>query len=163
VLGQERGALGRRAAGSIALALCAGAVLPVQGAVNALLRQDLGAAFAVALVSFAVAALTMAAALALTLARRDAPRPRLHDLPGMPWWAWLGGFSGATYVITMFLAMPAIGAAPTVGLTVAGQQIASLFVDARGWFRLPQRPVSRTRLAGVAVLLAGVAVVATAT
>jgi bacterial/archaeal transporter family-2 protein len=77
----------------------------------------------------------------------------------MPWWGWLGGFAGGTYVTTVFTAIPAIGAAATVGLTVAGHQIASVLVDRYGWLRLPQRPVSATRLIGVAILLLGVAIV----
>jgi transporter family-2 protein len=59
----------------------------------------------------------------------------------------------------VFTAIPVIGAAAAVGLTVAGQQVASVFVDRHGWFRLPRRPVSALRLAGVATLLAGVAVI----
>ena len=77
----------------------------------------------------------------------------------MPWWGWLGGFAGAIYVTTMFTAIPAIGAGAAAGLTVVGQQVASVFVDKHGWFRLPQRPVSRMRLVGVALLLAGVGVI----
>ena len=50
-----------------------------------------------------------------------------------------------------------IGTAAAVGLTVAGQQVASVLVDRYGWFRLPQRPVSGVRLAGVALVLVGVA------
>jgi bacterial/archaeal transporter family-2 protein len=42
---------------------------------------------------------------------------------------------------------------------VAGQQIASLFVDRYGLFRLPRRQVSTVRLAGVGVLLGGVGLV----
>jgi transporter family-2 protein len=162
VFGQEGGAGNLRPSrlGWIALALQAGAVLPVQGAVNALLRQDLGGApFAVGAVSFFVATLAMAAVLLATLARPKAPRPRLGGVAAMPWWGWLGGFAGATYVVTVFTAMPAIGAAAAVGFTVAGQQAASVLVDRFGWFRLPRRPVSALRLAGVAVLLAGVAAI----
>jgi bacterial/archaeal transporter family-2 protein len=59
----------------------------------------------------------------------------------------------------VFTAIPAIGAAAAIGLTVAGQQVASVFVDRHGWFRLPRRPVSGLRLAGVAALLAGVTVI----
>jgi transporter family-2 protein len=62
-------------------------------------------------------------------------------------------------VTTAFTAIPAIGAAATVGLTVASQQMASVLVDQYGWLRLPQRPVSATRLFGVAILLLGVAIV----
>lgn len=77
----------------------------------------------------------------------------------MPWWGWIGAVCGATYVTTVFTAIPAIGTAAAVGLTVASQQIASLFVDRYGWFRLPQRDISALRLTGVAVLLAGVAII----
>ncbi|WP_390347026.1 DMT family transporter [Variovorax boronicumulans] len=149
-------------AGWIVLALLAGAVLPVQGVVNGLLRQDLGAPFAVGAVSFFVATLAMALALLLVTLFRRAPAataPQGTALRGMPWWGWLGGFAGAAYVTTVFTAIPAIGAAAAVGLTVAGQQVASVFVDRYGWFRLPQRPVSGLRMAGVAVLLLGVAII----
>ncbi|WP_144379143.1 DMT family transporter [Mesorhizobium amorphae] len=146
--------------GWIALALIAGAVLPVQGAVNALLRHDLGGApFAVGAISFFVATLAMAAVMLVVLALRKTPSPNIGGVQTMPWWGWLGGVAGATYVTTVFTAIPVIGAAAAVGFTVAGQQIASVFVDRYGWFRLPQRPVSGLRLAGVVLLLAGVAVI----
>jgi transporter family-2 protein len=145
--------------GWILLALLAGAVLPVQGAINGLLRHDIGAPFVVGTISFAVATLAMAAVLLITMAMAEAPKPQLGGLVRMPWWGWLGAFCGATYVTTMFTAIPVIGTAAAVGLTVAGQQIASLFVDHYGWFRLPQREISGLRLGGVAVLLAGVATI----
>jgi putative inner membrane exporter YdcZ len=47
----------------------------------------------------------------------------------------------------------------TVASTVAGQQIASVSVDSYGWFRLPLRPVSPLRLSGIAVLVAGIALI----
>src|SRR5215510_11366102 len=144
----------------IGLALLAGAVLPVQGAVNALLKHDLGdATFAVGAVSFVVAVIAMALTQLGVAALPGAAKPSLDKLSSMPWWGWLGGFSGANYVTTVITALPVIGAATTVGLTVAGQQVASVFVDKYGWFRLPQRPVSTMRLIGVALLLAGVAVI----
>jgi transporter family-2 protein len=71
----------------------------------------------------------------------------------------LGGLCGATYVISVFLLIPEIGVAPTIGLTVAGQQVASLLVDRYGLLRLPRRPIARARLAGVVSLLAGVALI----
>jgi len=144
----------------MALALFAGAVLPIQGAVNALLKHDLdGATFATGAVSFVVAALSMAVAQIGVATMPGTAKPSLDKLSSVPWWGWLGGFAGATYVTTVFTAIPVIGAATTVGLTVAGQQFASVFVDKYGWFRLPQRPVSKMRLTGVALLLAGVGVI----
>jgi bacterial/archaeal transporter family-2 protein len=140
----------------IVFALAAGAVLPIQGAVNGLLRTELQAPFAVATTSFVVATLAMGSVLALANAYGVAPKPSLGRLPLMPWWGWLGGVAGAVYVTTVFTAIPAIGAAAAVGFTVAGQQFASVLVDRYGLLRLPQRPVSAIRLGGVVVLLAGV-------
>ncbi len=145
--------------GWILLALLAGAVLPVQGAINGLLRSDIGAPFVVGTISFTVATLSMAVVLLLTIALTDAPKPQLAGLAKMPWWGWLGAVCGATYVTTVFTAIPVIGTAAAVGLTVAGQQIASLFVDRYGWFRLPKRQISALRFGGVVLLLAGVAVI----
>lgn len=161
VLGQKGAAtqLSGSALAWILLALVAGAALPVQGAVNGLLRSDIGAPFVVGTVSFGVATLAMIVVLLITLAMPDAPRPQLAGLSRMPWWGWLGAFCGATYVTTIFTAIPVIGTAAAVGLTVAGQQIASLFVDRYGWFRLPKREISSLRLTGVLILLIGVGLI----
>jgi bacterial/archaeal transporter family-2 protein len=159
VRAQAQAPAGRREAPWIAFALAAGAVLPLQGAINAQLRADLDAPVAAALWSFAVATATMAAVFAAFVASRRAPAPRVRALHGLPWWGWLGGLCGATYVTSVFLLIPHIGVAPTVGLTVAGQQVASVLVDRHGWLRLPRRAISAARLAGVAVLLCGVALV----
>ena len=137
------------------LGLTAGAALPVQGAVNAQLRADLDAPLTVAAWSFVVAAVAMA----IVLAGARAPRPSAPALHHVPWWGWLGGLCGATYVTSVFLLIPEIGVAPTVALTVGGQQIASALVDRHGWLRLPRRPITPVRLAGVVTLLAGVAFV----
>jgi transporter family-2 protein len=136
------------------LGLLAGAVLPVQGAVNARLRSVLEQPVAVALVSFLVAALTISVVLVVLLVLRRTPRPRLPS-PAMPWWGWLGGLCAVGYVTGTFLLIPVIGAAVTVALTVTGQQFASAFVDARGWLRLPRRPVTAGRGAGLLLLVAG--------
>jgi transporter family-2 protein len=148
----------RRRPGWLALGLAAGAVLPVQGAINARLDAELDAASAVGAFSFLVATVAMALALVGTLAA-GAPRPRVAPLERVPWWAWLGGLCGATYVTSVFLLIPDIGAAPVVVLTVAGQQLASVAVDRYGLLRLQRRRISRRRLAGVSALLAGVALV----
>ena len=145
--------------GWIALALVAGAILPIQGAVNALLRADIGAPITVGAVSFVVATLGMTLVLLFVVATGRAPRPTAKPLARVPWWGWLGGLCGAAYVTTVFTAIPAIGAAAVVGLTVAGQQVASVFFDRWGLMRMPTKPVGGVRLLGVAVLLLGVVLI----
>jgi bacterial/archaeal transporter family-2 protein len=142
----------------IALALAAGAVLPIQGAINAQLRADLDAPVATGAFSFLVATAAMLALIA-ALPRPAVGRPSPAALRRLPWWGWLGGLCGATYVTSVFVLIPEIGAAPTIALTVAGQQLASVLVDRYGLLRLPRRPIPPTRLLGVAVLLVGVALI----
>ena len=73
--------------GWIALALVAGAVLPVQGAINAQLRADLDAPITAGAWSF----VTAAAAMLVVLGRSRAPRARSSTrLAAVPWWGWLG-------------------------------------------------------------------------
>ena len=94
VLGQKgaRSEVAQLQLGWIALGLLAGAVLPVQGAVNALLRHDLGGAtFLVGTISFVVATLAMAATLigttALPGAAKTEPSWRAGDaVVGLAWW-----------------------------------------------------------------------------
>jgi bacterial/archaeal transporter family-2 protein len=152
------GAVRERAAW-LALALLAGAALPIQGAVNAGLRAELDAPATVGAFSFLVATVAMVLVLAGSMALAGASPPRTASLRHVPWWGWLGGLSGASYVTAVFLLIPEIGTAPTIALTVAGQQVASLLVDRYGLFRLPRRPLPVVRLAGVATLLAGVALI----
>ena len=145
--------------GWVLLAFVAGAILPIQGAVNALLRADLDAPLAVGAVSFVVATAGMALVFLLTALATESPRPQMRALTRMPWWGWLGGFVGAYYVVTVFMAIPEIGTAATVGLTIVGQQLVSMLVDRYGLLRLPQRPISGLRLTGVGLLLAGVTLI----
>jgi transporter family-2 protein len=141
----------------IGLALAAGAVLPVQGAINAQLRYDLDAPVATGAFSFLVA--TAAMLVVLAAVPRVAVKPAPAAVQQLPWWGWLGGLCGATYVTSVFVLIPEIGAAPTIALTVAGQQLASVLVDRHGLLRLPRRPIPRARLLGVGALLAGVALI----
>jgi bacterial/archaeal transporter family-2 protein len=146
-------------AGWIALGLVAGAVLPLQGAVNAALRTDLHAPVIVAMISFIVATLTIAVVLTILRASGRTPAPRLRPLGRMPWWGWLGGACAAAYVTATFMLIPTIGAATTIALTVTGQQLASAVIDHRGLFRMPTRPFTKPRAAGLALLVLGSALV----
>jgi bacterial/archaeal transporter family-2 protein len=154
------GLLGVRREGLPAAHVAGG--LAVQGPINAELRADLqGAGGTVVLAStfsFVVATAAMMLLLALWQARTHAPRPHA---PGrtMPAWGYAGGLVGATYVTVVPLLIPELGAAATIGLTVAGQQVASLAVDRWGLLRLPRRPLTPLRAVGVAALLAGVGLI----
>jgi transporter family-2 protein len=150
---RRSGGLGQ--GGWILLGIVAGAVLPVQGAVNAALRKDIHEPVTTAMISFIVATITIAVVLLVLLATRRTPRPQLGGLRTMPWWGWLGGACAAAYVTATFTLIPTIGAATTVALTVTGQQVASAVIDNYGFLRLPRRPLTAPRLSGLALLIVG--------
>jgi len=141
--------------GWIVLGLLAGAGLPAQGAVNAQLRQQIGAPLAVGTISFIVATVAIALVLVALLALGRTPTPRLRPLGSMPWWGWLGGFCAAAYVIATFLLLPRIGAAVTIALTVTGQQAASALIDQFGWLGMARRALTSQRLIGLGLLIGG--------
>ncbi len=161
--GRSLGAMARTAAPTttlssvawIALGVIAGAVLPIQGAVNAKLRSDINAPVTVAMISFIVATFTIAIVLIVMLIARRTQRPQLTPLTTMPWWGWLGGLCAAAYVTATFLLIPEIGAATTVALTVTGQQLFSAVIDNCQLFRMPKRALTSRRVAGLVLLVAG--------
>lgn len=139
------------------LGMAAGAALPSQAAINAELRADLDAPLAAAAVSFAVAVIAMLVVLAISALFGKYAKPTFGGLAKMPWWGWLGGVVGAAYVTITLIAVPEIGAAPAIALTIAGQQLASVAADHYGLLRLPRRPVTHVRMAGVVTLAVGAA------
>lgn len=162
VLGQGTGHLRQLSTqvGSLLLGFLAGALLPVQGAVNGLLRHDLQAPLAVGMISFFMATVTMVlTVLCAAVFMKSASPPGKPSLTSMPWWGWLGGVLGAYYVLIVFMAMPVIGSAVTVGLTIAGQQFVSVLLDRYGLLGLPQRSPSSTRIGGVVLLVVGVTLI----
>lgn len=136
-------------------ALIGGAVLPVQVALNTLLRRYVGEAMQVTFISYLAGAL---ASLAICLLARY-PLPAVGALTQTSWWMWVGGCLGTFYVWSTIFATPKIGAALALALTIAGQMIAALFLDHYGAIGLTKHAASPTRIAGVVLVVLGVSLV----
>jgi transporter family-2 protein len=63
---------------------------------------------------------------------------------------------GAFYVASSTVVAAQLGATSLLALTLLGQFAVALVADHYGWMGLPEHPVTLTRLAGVALLGAGV-------
>jgi bacterial/archaeal transporter family-2 protein len=85
--------------------------------------------------------------------------PPLSRIESAPWWVWVGGLLGAFYVLGSVVAAPKLGAATLVAVILAGQAVASLLVDHFGWVGFEENPVTLGRLAGIAFVAVGVALV----
>jgi transporter family-2 protein len=137
-------------------ALAGGAVLPVQVALNTLLRRYVGEPMQVTFISYLVGTL---ASLAICFFAQY-PLPTTTALTQTSWWMWVGGCLGTLYVWSTIFATPKIGAALALSLTIAGQMIAALFLDHYGAIGLTKYAASPTRIAGVVLVVLGVSLVA---
>jgi bacterial/archaeal transporter family-2 protein len=73
-----------------------------------------------------------------------------------PWYAYLvGGVAGAAYVTTALVAVRSLGAGGVTAATITGQLAASLVLDRLGVLGLEERPLSTSRVLGVALLALG--------
>ena len=139
----------------IMLALGAGAVLPIQAALNSRLGRELGNPMLAALGSFVAGCLVL---LLYLLATRT-PFPGATAIARIPPMLWVGGILGGIYVTLVIIVTPRIGVAPTMGLVVAGQLALSILLDHFGALGLDKHPINVGRLVGAALLAAGVILV----
>jgi len=130
----------------------AGVAFVIQQAVNARLRSDLGSPWWAGFISYAGGTLVMALAIVVLRERWTLADPALRA----PWWAWTGGFFGAIYIAVSIVLVPRLGTATVVALIVAGQMLSSVAFDNFGVFGVPRVPIDLSRVAGAALLVAGV-------
>jgi transporter family-2 protein len=86
--------------------------------------------------------------------------PNADQTAQIPRWAWLGGILGGGIVITQLLIARQVGAAPFLGILVTAGVATSIALDHFGWVGFEQHPAGLWRLAGGALMIAGVALVA---
>ncbi|OHV10850.1 DMT family transporter [Kushneria phosphatilytica] len=135
----------------LGLAAAAGMLMPVQAGLNATLAKEADSAVWASMVSFAVGTLT----LLLTFTASRHAWPAMEMLGRAPWWSWCGGLLGAFFVTSSVMLAPKLGAATLMATLLIGQMIASVILDQIGWSTFPQHSLSFGRLAGIALLLAG--------
>lgn len=140
---------------ALLLALLAGAALTVQVGLNNGLRIVLADAVLAALASFLVGAVVL---VAVAVASRSA-LPAASRIAAYPWWTWLGGTLGAAYVLSTIVLAPRLGPGLLFGAVVLGQMAASVVVEHFGLLGFDRHPASLVRVAGVLLIVGGVALV----
>jgi transporter family-2 protein len=133
------------------VAVLAGVAAACQGAANGALSSRAGLGVTLVINT----AVVMAGSLLLFFAA-GGPR-QLSAAAGAPWSHYLGGICGFAIIAAMALAVPRIGSALVLALVVLGQGAMALGIDHLGLFGMKQIPLSGTRVAGAALLVAGVA------
>lgn len=141
---------------SLAFAFLTGILNTVQSGSNTTLNKTTGTPFWCVVVVFGVA-LGTASVTALVSGQR---LPSLAEVHAVPWWAWIGGVFGASYILCMMLTAEKLGAAVFMGATVTAAVITSLVMDHFGLLGFDRHPAGFARLAGGALMLAGLTLIA---
>jgi transporter family-2 protein len=136
----------------IVLAVLAGAVLPLQAALNARLGKAVINPLYGAWLTFIVGAVGLL--IYLLLARVSFAT--VQNAYTEHWSVWMGGLLGAFYVVSLIILVPKLGTALSFGLIVAGQMSFSLLFDHYGWWGVPVQPINWTKIMGVVLIIGGV-------
>lgn len=132
------------------LAIIAGTLIPLQAGLNSQLKIRLDNPYYATLVSVVVSGLFVACICLVT----RMPVPNLASVT--PWWVWTGGFVGVVYLFMSMLLAPKLGATALIASIIGGQMLCSLLLDQFGLIGFAQHPINAGRIAGVALLFAGV-------
>lgn len=133
----------------LALALCVGGLLPVQGAINAHLGKNLNHPVQATFISFSGAIILLVVLLGVL----HPPLPSVAQFKATPPIYYTGGLYGVIFVTAILVLTPRIGIANTVVAAMVGQIIVSVLLDNFGLFGLVRHPLNAYRLIGCAGLL----------
>ena len=139
---------------AVVLTASAGGLIALQAPINSTLGRSVGT-FQGAFVSFIVG--TFALAFVASMARGG--MTQLGEMRGLPWYYLIGGLLGAVYVSTVLVTVRHLGAGGVTAATIAGQLTLAVVVDHFGWLGVERHAVSPARVAGILLLVAGVALV----
>ena len=130
----------------------AGAAATVQPSINARLAEKIGILHS-ATVSFLVGSLVLLV-VSLTVGRGS-----YRAIATAEWWQLSGGVFGAFFVTLTILAVPRLGTGTVMAALIVSQLATGLVFDHFGLFGMRQIPFDLSRIAGVVLLMVGVALI----
>jgi transporter family-2 protein len=139
---------------AVLLGVGAGCLVGMQAPINSRLGKTVGSTEA-ATISFLVG--TVALVLILLVVRGGVGN--LGDAGRAPWWALVGGLLGAVYVSVALVAVRTLGASGLTAVVIAGQLLISVAIDRFGLLGVAKQQIGVSRVIGLVLLVAGVALV----
>ena len=131
----------------------AGIGIPLVGVLNSGIARSVGNSLSATAITFAVA-LLVAAAVAVPLHGV----PSFAQLRGIPFTGYGAGLVMGFYALSATLIIPRFGAASFIAFILVAQLIGATTIDQFGLFGVARRPVDLVRIAGLLVIVAGIAV-----
>src|SRR5258708_5859155 len=136
---------------AVALTAAAGSLVALQAPINSKLGKELGT-FQAASVSFLIG---LVALVAIALVGAGGLGSLGHG-GRLPWWYFLRGLLGAAYVVSVIITVRTLGAGGVTAATIPGQLAMAVVIDQFGIAGVTRNPITAARVAGVALLGAGV-------
>jgi bacterial/archaeal transporter family-2 protein len=133
--------------------LLAGAGIPLIGVLNSGVARGVGNPYTATGIMFAIA---MAVALGFSLPIYGLPTTA--QLGSAPPISYAAGLLIGFYALSATIIIPRFGAASFVAFILIAQLLTSAVVDEFGLFSMAKRPIDMTRLIGLTVIVAGIAI-----
>ena len=137
------------------IALLAGAANPFQSATNAELNRQLQQPVWAGVAVYAIGLLGMV--LVQAILRQPVPSSGVQHVS---WWAWTGGIISIASTMAGLMLAQKLGSGLFTGLSLTASVLASVLLDQFGLLGLKQHTASPGRLAGCALLVVGIWLVA---
>ncbi len=131
----------------------------IQSGINGQLRLVTGNPLVATAVNFTVGTVLLILMLLWTSRKKIYRLPDHRRLRITHWWMWIGGTLGVIYVMATILCPPVIGYGAFFSMMITGQMLFSATIDHIGWFGTSITKISKKRLLGVLLLLAGAVLV----
>jgi transporter family-2 protein len=110
----------------VIFALTAGLVIAVQQAINGRMSVIAKNSFSAAWFNFVFGTTALAVAMLVEISRGNAT---IQSTVGAPWWAYLGGLFGVTFIATAAWVVPRIGVLLFALISISGQLFGALLLD----------------------------------
>jgi transporter family-2 protein len=136
--------------------LLAGVLQAAGNSMNGQLNKSMSNPWLAATISFGLIVFLFAALFAVI----PRPLPTAADVTEMPWWAPLGGLTGAVAVFAGLLFVNKIGAGPFNGLLITANILFSLAIDHFGLLHMPVHAINVWRVLGGVLMVGGIALIA---
>lgn len=139
---------------AVVLTAMVGGAVALQAPINSNLGKSVGT-FQAAFLSFAIG--TVALLVIAALAKGGLGGIRHATNP--PWYYLTGGLLGVAYVSTVLVTVRTLGASGVTAATIAGQLTLAVVIDQLGILNVEQKSITLTRVIGIVLLAAGVALI----
>ncbi len=136
----------------VILMFCGGIAIAVQPSINGRLAQKVGTLES-SCISFAVGTLVLSAVVLF------AGKGSVKGIASASWWELTGGCLGAFFVTMIIVAVPRIGTTAAMVTVICAQLTTGVILDHFGLFGFRSIPLDSKRAIGVALLMAGAAMI----